>query len=124
MDDVIIVETDGRKLVAVKRTDIDLDSPKGREMALADNATVKADLSWDDEQMQAVASEFGIDVKEWDVYPDDLDMNEFFEEQKEEYKNQSDKIIVELHGNYDKDEQELIREKIRMSLVGYDYTIK
>jgi hypothetical protein len=63
-------------------------------------------------------------VKEWDVYPDDLDMNEFFEEQKEEYKNQSDKIVVELHGNYDKDEQELIREKIRMSLVGYDYTIK
>lgn len=49
MDDVIIVETDGTKLVAVKRTDVDLDSKKGREMALADNATVKVDLEWDED---------------------------------------------------------------------------
>ena len=33
--DVIIVETDGKTLVAVKRTDVDLDTPEGREMALA-----------------------------------------------------------------------------------------
>ena len=40
-DNVIIVETDGNSLVAVKRKDIDLDSAKGRELALADNATAK-----------------------------------------------------------------------------------
>lgn len=40
-DNVIIVETDGNSLVAVKRKDIDLDSAKGRELALADNATSK-----------------------------------------------------------------------------------
>lgn len=33
-DNVIIVETDGNSLVAVKRKDIDLDSAKGRELAL------------------------------------------------------------------------------------------
>ena len=70
MDDVIIVETDGTKLVAVKRTDIDLDSPEGREMALADNATVKVDLEWDTEELNEVAEDFGIDMEAWDV---DLD---------------------------------------------------
>lgn len=69
MDDVIIVETDGRKLVAVKRTDIDLDSPEGREMALADNATVKADLKWDTKEMDDMAADFGIDPEEWGISP-------------------------------------------------------
>ena len=67
LDDVIIVETDGTKLVAVKRTDVDLDTKKGREMALADNATVKVDLQWDTEELNAVAEDFGIDTDEWDV---------------------------------------------------------
>ena len=67
MDDVIIVETDGTKLVAVKRTDVDLDTKKGREMALADNATVKVDLQWDTEQLESVAEDFGIDMEAWDV---------------------------------------------------------
>lgn len=67
MDDVIVVETDGSKLVAVKRTDIDLDTKKGREMALADNATVKVDLEWDAEELTGIADDFGIDVGEWGV---------------------------------------------------------
>ena len=49
LEDVIIVETTGDKLVAVKRTDIDLDSKEGREMALADNATSKVNIEWDEE---------------------------------------------------------------------------
>jgi len=67
MDDVIIVETDGTKLVAVKRTDVDLDSKQGREMALADNATVKVDLDWDTDMMKDVSGDFGIDMNDWDV---------------------------------------------------------
>lgn len=51
LKDVVIVETDGTKLVAVKRTDIDLDSEQGRRMALADNATSAANLEWDEEQL-------------------------------------------------------------------------
>ena len=72
LDDVIIVETDGTKLVAVKRTDVDLDTKKGRKMALADNATTKADLSWDTEELNAVAEDFGIDTDEWDVELDEV----------------------------------------------------
>ena len=75
IDDVIIVETDGTKLVAVKRTDIDLDSEKGREMALADNATAKADLQWDDELLREMQEEQGLRLEDWDVElinPDDF----------------------------------------------------
>jgi hypothetical protein len=67
MDDVIVVETDGSKLVAVKRTDIDLDTKKGREMALADNATVKVDLEWDADELNAVTEDFDIDSEDWGV---------------------------------------------------------
>lgn len=67
LEDVIIVETTGDKLVAVKRTDIDLDSREGRELALADNATANANLAWDVPNMEAVAAEFSIDPQEWGV---------------------------------------------------------
>lgn len=68
MEDVIIVETDGTKLVAVKRTDIDIDSEQGRKMALADNATSAANLEWDEEELKAVAAEFdGINPEEWGI---------------------------------------------------------
>ena len=73
MDDVLVVETDGSQLVAVKRTDIDIDTAKGREMALADNATVKVDLQWDEEQMKSVSEDYGLDMEEWGVELDDSD---------------------------------------------------
>ena len=48
---VKIVETTGDEIVAVKRTDVSLNSQMGREMALADNATSAADLDWDYENI-------------------------------------------------------------------------
>ena len=64
-EDIIIVESDGTKLIAVKRTDIDLDTPQGREMALADNATAKANIVWAED---VIASELGVEVGEsWGV---------------------------------------------------------
>ena len=54
LEDLQIVETDGKKLIAVKRTDIALDSEEGRQMALADNATAEADLSWDTDTISEV----------------------------------------------------------------------
>jgi hypothetical protein len=47
-----VVEVTGDELVVVKRTDLELDSKQGREMALADNATAAADLQWDYEMMR------------------------------------------------------------------------
>lgn len=64
LDDVVIVPTDGKTLIAVQRTDLDLDTPEGREMALADNRTGEVNLSWDVEALQSYADE-GVDVGDW-----------------------------------------------------------
>ena len=71
LDDVQIVESDGSKIIAVKRTDIDLDSKQGREMALADNATAAVDLEWDADAIADVSAEFDIDVSGWGVVLDE-----------------------------------------------------
>ena len=52
LDDVLVVETTGNQIVAVKRMDIDLDSKIGRELALADNASAKANIEWDYDNIQ------------------------------------------------------------------------
>ena len=57
MQEVQVVESDGTKLIAVKRIDIDLDSPIGREMALADNASAKANIVFDAELIEAEVGE-------------------------------------------------------------------
>ena len=82
IDDVQIVESDGTKLIAVKRTDIDLDSPLGREMALADNASAKANIVFDAELIEAevgeaVAEEWGVEMPkvEPEVTEDDFDVD-------------------------------------------------
>ena len=67
LDNVIIVETDGNQIVAVKRNDIDLDTAKGRELALADNATGKANLAWDVDIIAEQAKMYAIEPKDWGV---------------------------------------------------------
>lgn len=70
LDKVKIIETDGTELVAVKRTDVALDSIQGRKMAMADNATAAADLEWDKDTISEYftkeeTDEWGVDIK-WD----------------------------------------------------------
>ena len=87
------METDGKTLVAVKRTDIDLDSKAGRELALADNATSKANLEWDEEAIAAAAQEFEFDPGDWGV---PLDGDEEDSEEEEPAKKEiSTRLIVE-----------------------------
>jgi hypothetical protein len=62
-ENVRVIESDGSELIAVKRTDIDLDTDRGREMALADNATAKANIAWDFD----VIANFEIPAREWGV---------------------------------------------------------
>lgn len=65
---VRVIETDGTELIAVKRTDISLDSKEGRELALADNATTQANLAWDEMELQKIAEDVeGFDAGEWGV---------------------------------------------------------
>ena len=70
LDKVIVVETTGDQIVAVKRTDIDLDSKKGRELALADNATNKVNLEWDSQAVAQISEQWEIKPEEWGVKAD------------------------------------------------------
>lgn len=67
LENCIVVETKGDQLVVVKRTDIDLDSKIGRELALADNAVAHVNLDWDLEALKELTDEWGINAEDWGV---------------------------------------------------------
>ena len=67
LEDIIIVPTDGTKLVVVKREDIDLDSKEGRSLALSDNAVANVNLEWDEDNVKDISEEWNIDSKDWGV---------------------------------------------------------
>ena len=73
---VRIIETTGDELVAVKRTDIDLDSKKGREMALADNAASRLNLAWDDVELANAAAEYNLEVDAWKPEKQEFEINQ------------------------------------------------
>jgi len=81
LKNVIIVETDGTQLVAVKRTDIDLDSKQGRELAIADNATSKANLQWEPQAIAKIEEGWGVVPADWGI--PDFDEPEELEEDDE-----------------------------------------
>lgn len=89
---VVIVETDGKTIVAVKRNDIDLDSAEGRELALADNATSEANLEWDNGLIAEAAQDFGFIPEEWGVSVEELSEQE---EQEVPKKDINTRLIVE-----------------------------
>ena len=53
LEDVLVVQTDGKQIVAVQRTDLDIDSVEGRGLAYADNRVGQLSLEWDAEQVLA-----------------------------------------------------------------------
>src|SRR6185312_691049 len=57
LDAVEVVDSDGTKLVAVRRTDIDLDTLQGRELAIADNRTAEVGLEWDADALRELEQE-------------------------------------------------------------------
>ena len=70
---VRVIETTGDELVAVKRTDVDIDSKKGRELALADNLTTQVNLSWDEAELQQVQADVeGFDIADFGFDIEDL----------------------------------------------------
>lgn len=81
---VRVIETTGDELVAVKRTDIDINTKKGRELALADNAASRLNLEWDEVELANAAAEYDIGVEEWlpkiqDVEVSTLDISDQLE---------------------------------------------
>ena len=70
---VRVIETTGDELVAVKRTDVDIDTAEGRKMAFLDNLTTQVNLTWDETEIQAVQADVeGFDVGDFGVSAEDL----------------------------------------------------
>lgn len=69
--DVQVVPSDGKTLVVVQRTDLELETPQGRGLALADNRVAEVDLAWDPAQLKALSEE-GLDVGAF-FLPDELE---------------------------------------------------
>jgi len=113
MDEVEIVESDGTKLIAVKRTDIDLDSPEGREMALADNQTAKVNIEIDYEILSSELEENVIE--DWGVsVPTDLDYSILDEEDVEDDLNDmSDGVRKAIQIEFEPDHYEEAYELVK-----------
>lgn len=58
---VKIIKTDGVQAIAIQRTDLDLDSPEGRKLAIALNRTAELGLQWDPAILSELTSE-GVDL--------------------------------------------------------------
>ena len=91
LEECIVVPTNGKQLVVVKREDVDIDSVLGRSLCLADNATSKANLSWDRENIAKIQDEWSeIDIEDWGI-PE----NEPEQPPEPEKKTLSTRLIVE-----------------------------
>jgi hypothetical protein len=74
-DEVVVVPSDGTKLVVVQRTDLSLDDPKGRSLAIADNRSSEIGLEWDAANLKALDPV--VDLKE---FFSDKDLKKIFNE--------------------------------------------
>jgi len=61
MDDVLVVQSDGTRLVAVQRTDLDLADPRTRQLAIADNRAGQVSLDWDVDALKGLVGD-GVDL--------------------------------------------------------------
>jgi hypothetical protein len=64
IEDALVVETEGDKLVVVKRNDLDLlnDPKRAREYSIADNRASEVGLEWDADELAALALDDTIDL--------------------------------------------------------------
>jgi len=100
MENIRIVETDGKEIVAVKRTDIDINSKKGRELAIIDNHSAKESIDLDFDVINDLASEYDISPVEWELEKMDFDLNNYFEaDNNVDNENTKDKLILQYEIN-------------------------
>jgi DNA modification methylase len=63
LKDVIVVQSDGQKLVVVQRIDLDMQrDTRARELAIADNRTNELGLDWDPEVLASLISKHGVET--------------------------------------------------------------
>lgn len=64
--DVIVIKTDGTKLIVHQRTDLDLDTdPRARELAIAENRVAEVGLAWDTDILKDLDATPGVDLSQY-----------------------------------------------------------
>lgn len=80
----LVIEIDGDTLVVVKRTDLDINTKKGKELALVDNLSQEKNLEWDANLLQkAMKDDLSFDPRKWGGHQclvRELDLQDFFPE--------------------------------------------
>lgn len=64
LKNVRVIHTTGDEVIAVKRIDVDLDSPEGRRLAVADNRTSELGLQWDPAILSELTGD-GVDISSY-----------------------------------------------------------
>lgn len=77
------IESDGRTLFVIRRTDLDYDDPRAKELAIADNRASETGLDWDADVLAALAED-GIDLEQF-----------WFEDELEAVLNAAEPVIPE-----------------------------
>lgn len=114
MDEIEVIESDGTKIIAVKRTDIDLDSEIGREMALADNASAKANIVFDAELVEAeigeaIAVEWGVANQNKNIDYSILDDDDLDDELESMSNGVKKAIQIEFEAEHYEEAYELVK---------------
>src|ERR1019366_8707476 len=61
LEDVTVVQTDGKRIIAVQRTDLDLEAaPMARELAIADNRAGDLNLAWDPDVLKDLVGDIDL----------------------------------------------------------------
>lgn len=60
ISEVILIPSDGTKVVAVQRTDLDLDDSKARELAVAHNRAGELGVEWDGSVLKELSSDLDL----------------------------------------------------------------
>ena len=71
-DEAIVIDIDGRTPVFVRRTDLDLTTPEGREAAIALNRTAQVGIEFDPAALGQIIGA-GVDVSDW-FHPIELEI--------------------------------------------------
>jgi ParB family chromosome partitioning protein len=75
--DVIVVKSDGKKLIAVQRTDLDLKDKRAKALAIADNRTAELDLDWNPEVLAELGKEIDLTEVMWSQEEMDQALGDF-----------------------------------------------
>jgi len=98
-ENVIVVETTGNQVVAVKRTDLSIEDSNARELAYADNQSASLSLNWDITQLK----------EDWESQ--DIDLSPFFTE--EEIINFSEESVEDV---WEDEEEPMLNQEVALRL--------